>query len=283
MSNDAPKRLLDSASELGSDASLLALLESGRNELPDGNQLARLASRLGPILDPGGGGPSDGGGSPTGGEALGPAKAAGAVKAATLATPMVKLVSVMSVGIAAAVGGASIVRGLNEPRPLPTSTANTAVTVPVEAASTPPKEAVVPAITASDELPTPPATKALVSAPSSPSAVPEKRDLSETSAAPSVEIAPPDKVEPQETELKALQRAQDALRSNPEEALSICNQSGRIYPRGMLGQEREVIAIEALVRLGRKAEANQRAEQFVKAFPRSALIRRLETLLGRKF
>ena len=51
------------------------------------------------------------------------------------------------------------------------------------------------------------------------------------------------------------------------------------YPGGKLGQERELIAIEALSALGRTAEARARAKLFLTLFPDSAHRRRLEVLI----
>jgi hypothetical protein len=48
----------------------------------------------------------------------------------------------------------------------------------------------------------------------------------------------------------------------------------------MLAQEREVIAIEALVKSGRPADAKARAERFKKTWPGSSHTRRIETLVG---
>jgi len=52
------------------------------------------------------------------------------------------------------------------------------------------------------------------------------------------------------------------------------------FPDGTFVQEREVLAIEALVRLGRGAEAKARADAFAHAFPTSAHRRRIAVLLG---
>jgi hypothetical protein len=49
----------------------------------------------------------------------------------------------------------------------------------------------------------------------------------------------------------------------------------------MLVQEREMIAIEALLKTGNRAEANARASSFRSQFPASSHIRRLDTLLPR--
>jgi len=83
-----------------------------------------------------------------------------------------------------------------------------------------------------------------------------------------------------QAEVKLLERAQDALRSRPAEALALCNDHSRRFPSGMLVQEREVIAIEALVKTDRKEEAKVRAERFKARFPGSSHTRRLETLVA---
>lgn len=83
-------------------------------------------------------------------------------------------------------------------------------------------------------------------------------------------------------EAPLLRAAQDALRSNPGEALAKTQEHTRKYPRGLLVQEREVIAIEALMKLGRRDEAVARADRFSKSFPGSTHQRRIETLVGEK-
>jgi outer membrane protein assembly factor BamD (BamD/ComL family) len=81
-------------------------------------------------------------------------------------------------------------------------------------------------------------------------------------------------------ETKLLERAQIALRSQPAEALVLCNDHVRRFPAGTLTQEREVIAVEALVKLGRRDEARSRADRFEARFPGSSHTRRLEILLA---
>jgi hypothetical protein len=83
-----------------------------------------------------------------------------------------------------------------------------------------------------------------------------------------------------QAEVKLLERAQDALRTRPAEALALCSDHARRFSSGMLVQEREMIAIEALVKTGQKAEARKRAERFKATFPGSSHTRRLEALIG---
>jgi hypothetical protein len=82
--------------------------------------------------------------------------------------------------------------------------------------------------------------------------------------------------------VKLLQRAQDALAADPAQALSICGDHARAFPQGLLAQEREVIAVDALMRLGRTDEATARAVRFEGAYPSSTHLRRIEALVGKK-
>ena len=77
-----------------------------------------------------------------------------------------------------------------------------------------------------------------------------------------------------------LERAQDALKSRPREALALCDEHARAFPNGMLAQEREVIAIEALMKTGREQEARARAARFASRYPGSSHARRVDTLLA---
>jgi hypothetical protein len=78
-----------------------------------------------------------------------------------------------------------------------------------------------------------------------------------------------------------LGRAEQLLASNPSAALGLTDQHAKSFPSGALAQEREFIAIQALVALGRRDEAVARAARFRSSFPASAHLRRLDILLGK--
>ena len=84
---------------------------------------------------------------------------------------------------------------------------------------------------------------------------------------------------PAESESALLQRAQQALGSSPSTALALAGEHAARYPKGQLGQEREVIAISALVGMGRAGEARSRAAAFLAAHPRSAHRSRIEAMV----
>lgn len=67
-------------------------------------------------------------------------------------------------------------------------------------------------------------------------------------------------------EAQLLERAQAALAFRPAEALRLTREHEARFPRGALVQEREVIAIDALERLGRTGAAKARAAAFERRF-----------------
>jgi hypothetical protein len=71
-------------------------------------------------------------------------------------------------------------------------------------------------------------------------------------------------------------------REEPLEALATTDRHEREYPNGTLSQEREAMAIRALVALGRTGEARQRAARFRARFSNSLLLPSIEELLGRE-
>lgn len=83
-----------------------------------------------------------------------------------------------------------------------------------------------------------------------------------------------------ETEGSFLRRTQSTLATDPARALAMTREHSSLYPRGVLLQERDVIAIDALARLGRLAEARTRAAEFRAQYPKSAHLARIQTILG---
>ncbi|WP_437303701.1 RNA polymerase sigma factor [Sorangium sp. So ce388] len=92
-------------------------------------------------------------------------------------------------------------------------------------------------------------------------------------AATSVKAAVP----PLDTDLTLLQRAIAALGSGKAtEALDALERHARSYPRSPRAQQRETLAIQALVQAGRRADAAARAARFREAFPGSAYLPAIE-------
>jgi hypothetical protein len=74
---------------------------------------------------------------------------------------------------------------------------------------------------------------------------------------------------PAQAEASLLEQARAALSASPAQALRLAQQHAQQFPHGLLAQEREVIAISALRRLGRTTEADARAARFDARYPHS--------------
>jgi hypothetical protein len=116
-------------------------------------------------------------------------------------------------------------------------------------------------------------------APSVAQAAPEV-SLSETKIVDDPAAAAAKPVLPPPSELSLIERA-EALRTQPSEALAFLSKHEEVYPRGALAQEREVLAIELLIKAGRLSQAERRAERFEDAHARSAHLPHIRALLSR--
>lgn len=95
---------------------------------------------------------------------------------------------------------------------------------------------------------------------------------------PDLEADPPPEREPAEedprmqtlgAEMRMLNRARTLLGEHPAEAIGVIDDHRRQYPEGVLREEREAFAIEALLALERVEEAERRYYDFLRAFPDS--------------
>jgi hypothetical protein len=82
-----------------------------------------------------------------------------------------------------------------------------------------------------------------------------------------------------DAELALLQRAQAALGEQPAQALELAERHAGMYPDGVFVQEREMIAIGALLKLHHRPEAIARAELFVQRHADSPHALRVRNLL----
>ncbi|MGA7122308.1 MAG: hypothetical protein WBY94_19555 [Polyangiaceae bacterium] len=98
---------------------------------------------------------------------------------------------------------------------------------------------------------------------------------------PGSSATPPSPIDPGINEGALLLRARRELGSNPRAALQLTEEHARLFPDGTLVPEREVLALEALVELGRTQEARARFANFRGRFPNSPHLARLEGMLHR--
>jgi len=244
---------------------LLATLVRASRTTPTAEQAERLERKLSPWLDPKPGIP------------LRPFYAATAILAVVglglLAQPYAE-----SAGSAGSVGKRDASAPSTGPRA--TFVRHETPTAPEKApVETPPAALVVatkaPAPRARNERP---ASSELAASPLPGKSPMNEPPASNELAATPEEAAPPEPASAREPEVDFLRRAQAALAASPSEALKMASDHPSVYPRGVLAQEREVIAIDALVRLGRRREAALRAEAFRSSFPRSAHLSRVAAL-----
>ncbi len=94
-------------------------------------------------------------------------------------------------------------------------------------------------------------------APEPPASHPSARPVD---AVASAVAEPPSEVDSLAQEAALLERARAALDVSPAEALALTESHAARFPAGKLGMERELLALEALRRLGRTGEARTRGE-----------------------
>jgi hypothetical protein len=93
-----------------------------------------------------------------------------------------------------------------------------------------------------------------------------------SAAVASAAVAPAAVASPAVEEARLVAEVREAVRAGRgTEALALLADLQRRFPGGVLGQEREILEIEALAAAGRRAVASARAEAFLRAHPESPL------------
>lgn len=82
-------------------------------------------------------------------------------------------------------------------------------------------------------------------------------------------------------ELELLDRARRVMANNPARALMLSEEHRQQYAQGQFAEERELLAIEALVGLHKRDAAERRARAFSRAHPNSVHADRLALILQR--
>jgi hypothetical protein len=82
------------------------------------------------------------------------------------------------------------------------------------------------------------------------------------------------------SEVSLLRSAQVALQSRPREAFQLTQQHRRLYPAGEFAQERDALAIQALMRAGETEQARELAQAFIRAYPSSPHAHRFREAMG---
>jgi hypothetical protein len=258
--SDEPIRLRE-----GGSAFLKNALESARRDVPDEDRATRLEARILPLLVP----PPPAPAPPTppppapgpAGGGAGLAKG-GAVAAAGLKGLSLVKAAVVGLATVAIVGGASVAYLDRAPNTPPAPQSSGVVATALEPSATLGLAPLAPLAPLASSAPLAPASSPSVDRPKGPLASAEPKQEDDPVA-----------------EMALLHSAQDALRTSPSSALGKTAEHARRFPRSALAQEREVIAVEALVKLGRKDEARARVARFEKTYPGSTHARRLAALV----
>ncbi len=236
-----PKRFRDATSDAPDE--LRRLFQAGTEDVPGEAELASLALRLGPVFEPP---PSS--------------------------TPLKLSTAAKVAAVSALVVGSAVLFALNfgphgtRPPDAPERWTPSETPPPASAQALPPAAGA----DATGKSPAPESGAGAVSTPSvvAPSSAPSSAPAVRPNGA---------AARPAESEAELLERARRALASNPARALALTEQDRTRFPAGVLAQEREVIAIEALKRLGRSDEAARRAADFARRYPGSAYRKKLDT------
>jgi hypothetical protein len=241
-----PIRYLDDPS---ASPALKQLLGSAHHDGPSAADLARLAGKLGPLL-----------------VVTAPATAAAAASgtsaaAATKATALATGSGALKLAVFAAVGGTVIAAGsfqagrkYEEQHAPPPKVVERIVVAPAPPPPVPTPEPEAPAV---EEPPRKPLVQKKPQPPAPPPA-------------------------PKLTELELLEQAMTAMKSgDPQAALALTQRHEKEFASGALVQEREMLAIEALVKLGHRGDARLKADVFRQKYPTSSHLLRLDALVGR--
>jgi hypothetical protein len=82
------------------------------------------------------------------------------------------------------------------------------------------------------------------------------------------------------SEIELLHRAQVALQGRPREAFQLTQEHRRYYPAGEFAQERDALAIQALMRAGETEKARDLAASFIRSYPSSPHAHRFREAMG---
>jgi hypothetical protein len=219
---------------------------------------ARVAGHVGP---PGGGGPS--------GPARGSSRAAPNVPRAGLLRRMLPLAASFALGAGA---GAAAMRGADVRAPASRET--TPRTVDLETPAPAMSVVADPVVVAPAPERTAPPAYARRRGGYEPLLVPAPATSARSAAVPGEQLA---------RERVLLDAARGALeRQDGEAVLAAADEHERMYPNGMLAQEREAMAVRALVLLDRPDEARARVQRFRARFPDSVLLPAMSAAVGER-
>jgi hypothetical protein len=243
--SEAPRRLLDDPALSPSLRDDLAAARDGADvRYDEGKGLERLRAAIAVGAPPGtgAGGGTGAGSTGTGAGALGGAKAF--------------LIGSAAVAVVAGAVGIGL-WSRHTPAPAPRAP------VPTGAAASSAATAPAPTETPNDGVP----TVSLSDLPAESAAAPSPRPSASSESA-------EDRLHAEMAQLAEIRSAP------PARALALADEGNRTFKGGIFYQEREALAIGALVRLGRSGEAKSRAQAFLARYPKGPYAERIRAETG---
>jgi hypothetical protein len=174
---------------------------------------------------------------------------------------------VLAVAVSGAVGGTVAWREHRRPPTAPVAERAVPGRV-VRSAARPPKPALTSAFKEVPREAPAPAPAATLAAPAPATALAARPESPHTVRARDDSAAAPSHPGRVAAEIALIDEARAS--SDPTRALQLCRDHERRFAGGFLREEREVVAISALISLGRFAEARDRSARFLQSYPVSA-------------
>lgn len=196
--------------------------------------------------------------------------------------------TLLKLGMAGVVAGGAVLGVVllssNDPKPVVTPPPT--LSVPAAPAKTPSSVTLrttapssAPSLSAAPEAATADAgdPKAIVPRrPATPAARPSRKAAS-APAAPAAES----RDDLLQREVQQLRQIRQLVGANPSQALALANEGHGTFKGGVLYQEREALALQALSALGRRSELEARGDRYLRAFPNGSFSSRVRQLMGR--
>lgn len=223
------------------ESELGRLLRQAHDDLPTEAEMARIAAHLTPPSLP-----------------------------TSAPSPLGTLPAVGAAGGAIALALFLLLRSPPTPRPTPAPPPPPAPSATSTDEPPPPASVLLPTSSATPRTPPPPRRLP----PPEPSSLPAPPP--ETARAPS---SPPEPALDPSLEIRWLEQARSQLSTSPADALATLRAHLQRFPASRLAHEREVLFIEALDRLGQRAEAQTRARRLLEAQPSSPYRDKLQRFL----
>jgi len=172
------------------------------------------------------------------------------------------MIAVAAIGVATATGGVIAVTSRPEPQPAAVAAPQPSPVRTTDKASSP-SRAKADSLVPQTDMPV-----------AEPTITPDQLPVATPDPAQNSLERAPNNVSPM-AEMDLYVKARGLAPTDPSAALAILDDGSKRFPRGVFVEEREALAIDCLVKLGRTAEAKRRAQTFLAAHPTSTFAEKI--------